>query len=518
MRTMNRRSFVGASAAAATLIGRGASARAPASPVPGASTTVPLPEVLRSEGGVLDITLRAMPAVVEMGAAKPVTTCTYDGIVPGYTWEVAPGDTLRVNLVNDLPPLKEIGPVDMTRPHAWTTTNLHTHGLHVSPKGNSDNIFLHVQPGQSSQYEIAIPDDHPAGFFWYHPHKHGAVAQQVRAGMAGALIVRGEIGEGEEIQAAVEQTLILQAIELGGDFQLLDPIPHPSGNQAFYPRTQILYTVNGVMTPTIRMYPGEVQRWRLLNAAEGKFMSLRLEEHELHQIAWDGLTLPEPEPTDNLMLAAANRVDVLVKAGKPGRYALVLTPGSSQHPGIPGMPHGTPEPDAQETSELKPRPVLLLEVAGAGSEMALPAALPAFDPEILPIAKQRVFAYSVERGANNEFFTFGVNGTPYDPGNVPYQARLDTAEEWTLVNGIDGKLPQHAHGFHIHVNPFKVTKINGDPVSRPFWRDTFALSGQSADSFTCVMNFLDFDGMFVDHCHVLTHEDLGMMEAIEVSR
>lgn len=516
MRTMNRRSFIGSGAAVATGLGLSASARA--QPTPRAAPEVPQPQVLRSEGGVLDTTLQAIAATVDMGAPKPVATYTYNGTVPGFTWEVVPGDTLRVNLVNDLPQLKEIGPVDMTRPHAWTTTNLHTHGLHVSPKGNSDNIFLHIPPGQSNQYEIAIPDDHPAGFFWYHPHKHGAVAQQVRAGMAGAIIIRGDIDEVEEIQAATEQTLILQAIELGDDYQLLDPIPHPDATQAFYPRTQILYTVNGVMHPTIRMYPGEVQRWRLLNAAEGKFMSLRLEEHELHQIAWDGLTLHEPEPAPDLMLTAANRVEVLVKAGKPGRYHLVLTPGSSQHPGILGMAHATPEPGNQESSELKTRPVLTLEVAGSGPEMSLPTALPAFDPEILPITKQREFAYSVERGANNEFFTFGVNGTPFDMNNTPYQAKLDTAEEWTLINGIDGKLPHHAHGFHIHVNPFKVTKINGEPVDKPFWRDTFALSGQSSDSITFVMNFLDFDGIFVDHCHILTHEDLGMMEAIEVSR
>jgi FtsP/CotA-like multicopper oxidase with cupredoxin domain len=522
MSTTSRRSFIGAGAAVATGLGlrRGACAQPalPASPPAARAATAPQPQARRSEGGVLDTTLRAVPATVDMGAAKPVTTWTYDGIVPGYTWEVVPGDTLRIDLVNDLPPLHETEPVDMTRPHAWTTTNLHTHGLHVSPKGNSDNVFLHIPPGQSNQYEIAIPNDHPAGFFWYHPHKHGGVAQQVRAGMAGGIIVRGDIDEVEEIRAATEQTLILQAIELGDDFQLLDPIPHPSASQAFYPRTQILYTVNGVMTPTIRMYPGEVQRWRLLNAAEGKFMSLRLEEHELHQIAWDGLTLHEPEPATDLMLAAANRVEVLVKAGKPGRYHLVLTPGSSQHPGIPGMAHATPEPGNQDSSELKTRPILTLEVGGSGPEMSLPTDLPAFDPDILPIAKQREFVYSVERGANNEFFTFGVNGTPFDPNNPPYRATLDTAEEWTLFNGIDGKLPHHAHGFHIHVNPFKVTKINGEPVDRPFWRDTFALSGQSADSITFVMNFLDFDGMFVDHCHVLAHEDLGMMEAIEVSR
>lgn len=477
---------------------------------------LPQPQVVRSHGGLLDTTLTATPGVVDMGAPQPVTTYTYDRVVPGRTWEIDPGDTLRVNLVNKLPPLAHDHPVDMTRPHEWTTTNLHTHGMHVSPVGNGDNVFVQVPPGESFQYEIPVPDNHPGGFFWYHPHKHGAVAHQIRAGMAGAIIVRGEIDDVEEVAAAKEQQLVLQAIELGDDYQLLEPIPHPTKEEAFFPRTQILYTVNGVMNPTIRMYPGEVQRWRMLNAAEGKFMSLRLEHHALQVIAWDGLTLHAPDPVDDLMMTAANRAEVLVKAGKPGTYKLVLTPGSSQHPGIPGMAHATPEPGNQDSSELRTRPILTVEVVGSGPDMPLPASLPAWDPPMLPITRKRELAYTVQREANNEFISFGVNGMPFDPDREPYQMKLGTAEEWTLINAVDNKLPHHAHGLHIHVNPFKVTKINGITLDTPLWRDTFALSGQTGDSITFVSNFEDFTGTFVEHCHVVSHEDLGMMEALEV--
>lgn len=474
------------------------------------------PGLVSSREGVLATKLVARPAEVDMGAGHPVSTYTFDGVVPGYTWEVRPGDTLKIDLVNELPPLDgdHADHVDMTRPHQWTTTNLHTHGLHVSPSGDSDNVFIAIPPGASHQYEIEIPDDHTGGLFWYHPHKHGGVAHQVRAGMAGALIVRGEIDEVPEIQAAREQVMVLQAIELGENYELLDPIPYPKPDQAFYPRKQILYPVNGRMNPRVTMYPGEVQRWRMLNAAEGKFMSLHLEDHDLNVIAWDGLTLHEPEPTSDVMMTAGNRTEVLVKAGAPGIYNLVLSPGSSQHPSIPGMPHATPE--AEHNAELTVRPILTLEVVGEGPEMALPVSLPAYDPPILPIARQRHFAYTVERGENDSFKSFGVDGEAFDPDRTPYQVKLGTAEEWTLVNDIDHRYPEHAHGFHIHVNPFKVTHVNGEPLPRPQWRDTFALSGQDDDSFTCEMNFDDFTGIFVDHCHVLTHEDLGMMERIEV--
>ncbi|MGC4105160.1 MAG: multicopper oxidase domain-containing protein [Thermomicrobiales bacterium] len=422
----------------------------------GARMALPYPEVIASADGVLAATLTPKVSQVDMGAAQMVTTWAYNGVVPGPTWEIKPGDTLKVDLHNELPALPhEHGEVDLTRPHAWTTTNLHTHGLHVSPVGNSDNIFLEIAPGDSFSYEIAVPDDHPAGLFWYHPHKHGGVCQQVRAGLAGALIVRGDIDEVPEVAAAKEHLLVFQAIELNADFALADPIPYPTSEEAFYPRSQILYTANGVLNPTITMYPGEVQRLRMLNAAEGKFMNLALDDHDLHVLAWDGLTMDAPETVSEVFLSPANRVEALVRAGKPGTYSLIVTPASSQHPTMPGM--GTPP----ATKELIPQPILTIVVEGEGPEMALPTALPAYDPEMLPIARTRDFTYSVERGPDEiEYYDFGINGESFNPANPPYQMVLDTAEEWTLTNARDPKYPEHAHSFHIHVNPFKVTHIN----------------------------------------------------------
>jgi FtsP/CotA-like multicopper oxidase with cupredoxin domain len=513
-----RRAALGAAVATGISAGWGkALAQTPGAEPSAPPIDLPQPEVIAGQGGLLDLTLTCTPATVDMNAPRSVSTYTYDGIVPGRTWEILPGDTIRVNLVNDLPPLAHHEhPVDMLRPHEWTTTNIHTHGLHVSPEGNGDNPFLAIPPGESFQYEIPVPDDHTGGMFWYHPHRHGAVTQQLRAGMAGVIIVRGEIDEVDEIRAAKEQMMVIQAIELGDDYQLLDPIPHPTKEQAFFPRTQILYTVNGVINPTIKMYPGEVQRWRILNAAEGKFMSLQLEEHLMNVIAWDGLTLRAPEAQSDVMLSAANRAEVLVKAGSPGIYELSLTPGSSQHPGIPGMVHAIIDPENLSSAELKPRTILTVEVVGSSPEMDLPDLLPAWDPPILPIARTRILTYSVQREPNNEFISFGVNGRPFDPDEEPYRMKLGTAEEWTLINGIDNKLPHHAHAFHIHVNPFKVTRINGRTLDRPLWRDTFALSGQTGDSFTFEMNLDDFTGKFVHHCHVISHEDLGMMESLEI--
>lgn len=505
----------------------------------GPQVELPHPRVLKSHRGELSLTLTCRPAMVDMGAPVPVKTYTYDGVVPGYTWELDAGDTLRVKLINHLPRLTGVNHrlhMPMTRPHEWTTTNLHTHGLHVSPSGKADNVFRTIPPGERARFKIPIPDDHPPGLFWYHPHHHGAVTQQVRAGMAGAIIVRGDLDQVDEVRAAKEQIMVLQSIELGADYQLLDPIPDPTKEQAFFPRKNVLYTVNGVLNPKITMYPGEVQRWRMVNAAEGKFLSLKLADHELNVLAWDGLTLAAPEAVELVMMSAGNRVEALVKAGKPGIYDLVLTPGSSQKPNIPGMPpsasaRGTRSelllycsllgmqtmPGLQDQpGELVPRTIATIEVRGHGPEMRLPGSLPAWDPPMLPIARTRTVGYTVQREGMDEFVSFGINGKPFDPDRAPYKVKLGTAEEWTIVNECDNKLMDHAHVFHIHVNPFKITKRNGQTLATPLWRDTYVVTKHAGDSFTFESNFVDFTGKFVEHCHVIAHEDLGMMEAIEV--
>jgi FtsP/CotA-like multicopper oxidase with cupredoxin domain len=470
------------------------------------------PAVKTSAHGVLAVKLTAVPAEVDIGAAKPVTTYTYDGGLPGSTWVLDPGDTLRIELVNDLPPLHGVPPVvDMDRPHEWTTTNLHTHGMHVSPAGAGDNVFVTIQPGARHHYEVELPANHPGGLFWYHPHRHGGVTQQVRGGMAGLIVVRGDLDYVPEVRAAAERVMVIQGLELDDDFRLPDPIPYPTATEAFYPRTQILYPINGVLNPTIHMHPGEVQRWRMLNAAEGKFLDLRLEGHDLHVLAWDGLTLGAPEPAPSVVLAGGNRLEALVRAGAPGSYRLLLSPRSSQHADTPGLPSPPP-------AELVTRPIATVVVEGWGQEMALPGSLPAWDPPILPIARRRQVTYSVQRGPGQAFVDFGVDGSAFSLTQPPYLVKVGTAEEWTVMNGMDEKYPEHAHVFHIHVNPFKITKINGQVLDKPLWRDTYLFGEHSGDSFTFESNFVDFTGRYVDHCHILSHEDLGMMEIVEVVR
>ena len=204
--------------------------------------------------------------------------------------------------------------------------------------------------------------------------------------MAGTLIVRGEIDRVKEVRAARERVMVLQSIEVGEDYQLLDPIPDPKPHEAFFPRAHALYTVNGVLRPRITMYPGEVQRWRLLNAAEGNFMSLHLRKHDFHVLAWDGLTLAEPDTASVVMMSAGNRVDLLVRAGRPG----TLRPGpdagflpGSGHPGDArvGCAGGRAAGDGRAAGRGQACGPGMSGPGMSGPGMAMPG-FPAFDEEL----------------------------------------------------------------------------------------------------------------------------------------
>jgi FtsP/CotA-like multicopper oxidase with cupredoxin domain len=228
------------------------------------------------------------------------------------------------------------------------------------------------------------------------------------------------------------------------------------------------------------------------------------------------------------MLAPGNRVDLLVRAGQPGRYHLVLTPGTSEHSDIPGMPEPGPEPHADRRARPAPgfpvlpgalarRALLTVEVAGHGPRMGLPDALPAYHPPVLPVARSRSLAFTMAAGGGG-LPRMGIDGVPYDPERRPYRAVLGTAEEWTLRNGAERALGPHAQVFHAQVNPVRITKRNGRTLDSPHWRDTCVLTRNPGDSITFETSFLDYPGRLAAHCQIAAHADLGMMSAVDVVR
>src|SRR5262245_12696629 len=166
------------------------------------------PEVRRSVNGVLSTSLRCAYAYRDIGG-KRLYLRSYEGGSPGPTLRMKPGETLKIRLINDLPPNHDVVPQDWTRPHQFNNTNFHFHGVHSSPSGIADNVMRSMLPGTSYAIEIALPADHTRGTYWYHPLHHGSAAVQVASGMIGAIVVEGDFADVPEIAQARERVMVL---------------------------------------------------------------------------------------------------------------------------------------------------------------------------------------------------------------------------------------------------------------------------------------------------------------------
>ncbi|AKO98172.1 Putative multicopper oxidase [Marinovum algicola DG 898] len=462
------------------------------------------PAEIRSEAGVLRATLRPTlsQALID---DKPRKLRRYNRGLPGPTLRVHPGDVMEIRLENGLPQnplaLPELadspflsaadlcGPQGMghVAPHDLNTTNLHLHGMHVSPKGASDNVFLTVEPGGAFNYRVQIPQNHPVGSFWYHPHWHGSVAAQIGSGMAGLILVEPE----NYLPAGLpERQIVIQTV-IGSDAAAFD-----DPRQFMSLGAPRIFTLNGQYRPTLRLRQGERQFWRMLLANDFQFCPLNFKAMGLRAIlvGRDGIPLHEPKPVDSLLLSPGNRFDVVVEGLAPGLHDMERQP----------YRHGLVDLDARTIAQVH------VEPGGASSGlMPAPAATP---PDITDaeISRKRRVVLGERKDPRAIFDTaFTIDGQSYDPDTWHLTPKLDTAEEWTFVN-----TTAYPHPMHIHINPFQVVAINGKPVADRPWHDTFVVP--AAGTLTIRSRFEDFDGDFVTHCHILPHEDAGMMMNVRI--
>jgi FtsP/CotA-like multicopper oxidase with cupredoxin domain len=466
------------------------------------------PEELSSFNRELSTTITVRKSLNRIGDDF-VLLRNYNSRLVGPTFRVKPGDTIRMLLRNELEE-EDIDHTERNGFHGWNTTNIHTHGLHVSPEGNSDNVFLSVAPGETQLYEIAIPADHPPGTFWYHGHKHGAVAAQVSSGMAGAIIVEGGLDDVPKIAAMRERTLVLQQIPYvkNGDapgvveIQYADQMFGPGTWRRLQVNRGLGTTINGVRIPTIEMAPGEIQRWRLIHAGVRERIGLRFIDADaspitLHEIAADGLAYGVLKSVREVELYPAYRSDVLVSAPTtPGEYYLIdaSAPASRSLNGIPDI-----------TSQLAK-----VVVRGNPVSMSLP------DPDDLPRALRPIETNEITGSQTAAYaikfppLRFTIDDRSFS-SSFTRKLNLGDVEEWTLSTARFG------HPFHIHVNPFYVTEIrdgSGALLGQNIWRDTVFIP--PGGSVTMRTRYERFTGAFVQHCHILDHEDQGMMERIEI--
>ena len=463
------------------------------------SSPLPKPPELRAHNHELSLTLHAV------ADSNGRDGFAFNGKPVAPTLRVSPGDTVQIDYFNDLPKQAKgscaISPcMDMT--------NLHFHGLQISPNAPQDDVLtMMAMPGQTLHYTVSIPPDHPPGLYWYHTHPHGESHRQVRDGMSGAIVIEGVERYVPEIRNLHEQIFILRGQSVSGDPQsvsLLKRVDTASGSCSSESEApDEIFTVNGAVRPHIAIAPGERQFWRLVNASADRYVDLQLDGQSFEIVALDGIPIGYHDPAHPTLMA--NHL-LVPPAGR--LEAIVTGPPSSAHAALRSLCVNT-GPDGD------PNPGMVL----ADVVPAIPAA-PLFPKSYtaLDSPPHKVIDLQAEEKSDPDFiavFTedekgFYINGQLFTPDAAPMRvAHVGTFEHWRIVNATRELHPMHIH--QVHFLPFAE---NQRPIADPVWLDTVNVPVDG--SVDVVMDFTDpvIRGMSLFHCHLLNHEDKGMMAKI----
>lgn len=534
---------------------------------PAPASLVQEPEDLSSRNGVLRVDLRYRNFLDANGQMR-YCYVSKDG-TEAPTLRLKPGDLLILRLKNEerIAPQAASGTAEdnaSTMPpmrggctsEAMTaaSTNLHFHGLTVPPVCHEDDVLnTFVQPGSPPfEYRFRIPRNEPPGLYWYHPHVHGFTNVQVQGGASGALIVEGIERANPLLAGLAERVFVIR------DQGLLNPNAPPVTTSSMPPplilrdaEGDILNTSTGGGTPArdlsinfvpvpypkyppavIKIRPGEKELWCVLNASAITYLDLQMLVNDKPEmmgvVSLDGVPIDQNSVSRNriiweshVLLPPAGRVGVIVKGLPEGASGGFVTRTVDTGPGgenDPTRPLATiiAAPDAPEPS-----------VRLAASPAPLPPSSSVWLGDIKPV-RTRVLYFSEQPHDPNDpksktdFFITVEGQQPklFDPSDMTPNiiAQQGDVEDWIVENR-----SQELHAFHIHQLHFLLVEWNGVPVDEPFLRDTINVAywdGKSKQypSVKLRMDFRDPNmvGTFVYHCHLLEHEDGGMMGVIRV--
>ena len=251
------------------------------------------PPVLRSRSGRLRTTFTVQKGRVTIAGAQ-VRGMSYRGDFIGPTLRVRPGDTIEIRLAN----------------HLREPTNLHFHGLHVSPSGISDNVLRTMRPGSDNAVRVRLPRTLSPGTYWYHAHEHGLVEEQISSGLAGVIVVDGLTQRLPLALRHVPETVI--ALK---EVQIHDGRIAPKGGESNAPTTR---TVNGLVEPAVRVRTNQAQLLRLANISADVWYRLDLQGTPFTVVAEDANPVGRVWAADELILPPGKRYDVLVRWRGPG--------------------------------------------------------------------------------------------------------------------------------------------------------------------------------------------------------
>lgn len=506
----------------------------PPRPAPGTPISNPLD--LYSQNGTLTLNLDLRSEVGSTGFTHYCYVYLNNGVaVEAPTLRLNPGDRLVLNFTNNITatghapksrhaPMK---PMEMGNAHAAmadgdpclggmitpSSTNIHFHGLNISPVCHQDEVINTIiqNNGAPFQYSFQIPVNDPPGMYWYHPHAHGFSAPQVYGGAAGALIIEGSnpLTQGLTEHIVTIRRNVDAVTDDDGQFSVNF---EPSNN----PRTPL---------PIINAVAGQKEFWRVLNASTNGFLALQIVQsgsEPLQVISIDGIPLTTPTTTTTIYVPPAGRVEFIAPAMLANIPAVFATEGFDTGPiGDPmtattlaniavansgGTTHKTPAAPAPA-----PAPALANR-AKRFSGLA----------SVTPSTTRSLYFSELNVGTNGpgQFFITVDGQTPkiFDTKNPPaITTNVGAVEDWTISNQTG-----EGHAFHMHQIHFLVTAINGVPVENPDLVDTVTIPNWSGTgpypNVTVRMDFRDpnIAGTFVYHCHILDHEDGGMMATIVV--
>ena len=469
--------------------------------------SLPQPPYVQAKNHVLSLTLHA---VNENGR----DAFAFDGETVAPTIRASPGDVLKITYINDLP---SKSPETCAVNPCMDMTNLHFHGLSVSPDAPQDDVLtMLAKPGQVLHYSVEIPRDHPPGLFWYHTHPHGESHRQVLDGMSGAIVVEGMGRYVPEVERLRERVIVVRGRSIEHDpnaAALMRDVEIPAkgcGREA--EAVEEIFTVNGVLRPRIEIAPKERQFWRIVNASADRYLDLQLDGQTFEIVALDGMPLAYRDPkhptrvTDHLLVAPAGRLETIVTGPLPGTNralrTLCVDTGPVGDPNPEMVLADLVQPSPTQPSPNRPDATAPRRVHSIGDR---PPLYRPIDVEALKKTEPDFTAIFTED--KNGFY---INGRKFAADASPMtSARVGTYRHWRIVNQT-----AELHPFHIHQVHFLAYAQNGVSLPHPAWLDTVNVPyGGSVD---VILDFTNpvIKGMSVFHCHLLNHEDKGMMAKI----
>ena len=464
------------------------------------TVSLPEPPQVRARSQVLSLTLHAVNKNGRDAFA-------FNGATSAPTLRVSPGQTLRIEYVNNLPARS---PESCAVNPCMDMTNLHFHGLTVSPNAPQDNVLtMLAKPGEALHYAVEIPRDHVPGLYWYHTHPHGESHRQVIDGMSGAIVVEGMERYVPEIRELRERVIVVRGLSIEHDpnanaLRRRVDIPSASCGGEHEPAEEVM-TLNGAIRPTIQIAPGERQFWRIVNASADRYLDLQVDGQKFEIVALDGMPLAYHDPkhptfiADHFLVSPAGRLEAIVTGPLKGAHAALRTLCVNTGPAGDSNPAMVLADLALE-APAKP--------GASPSQAAVTVSPHAYDPIDLDRLKQTAPDFLVRFTEDKNGFY--INDAKFASDAPPMTtARVGTYQHWEIVNAT-----AELHPFHIHQVHFLAYAENGRALQNPMWLDTVNVPvGGSVD---VILDFTNpvIKGMSLFHCHLLNHEDKGMMAKI----